>query len=209
MTAIDDSKYKPNSYKSKAEAEKEREPLSPVVQNNGSVHKETAEEKIITALRNIGSYFVHQVLVPSLIDMAREGLHSATDMLLPGGTRGRSRGRSRNTQYDQISERRRNATYDMSKPARRREFDFSTVDLYSLADAERVVQGVLDNIDIYNRVRVADFYSLAGVSSSSTDNNWGWERQDIPAIENAQIYSYRVDGETRFWIDMPRPRPLI
>ena len=216
MAVVDDNKYKPNSHKSKAE-EAEREKLSPVVSRSGSLHKKTTGEKFKETflgenVNSIGSYIIYEVLIPSVIDMIREGMHSATDMLLPGGSsrRARSRGRERTTPYHQMGRNKRSGdVYDVSRPTRRKEFDFSSIELWTLADADEVRQGVLDNIDVYGQVRVADFYSLADVSSSSTDNNWGWTVQDIPSIQNAEIYSFRVDGTTKYWIDMPKPRPLI
>lgn len=210
MAVIEDNKYKPNSHKSKAEAA-ERELLTPVVSKNGSIHKKTTGDKFKNTFYSIGEYVVNEVLIPSLIDMLREGMHSTTDMLLPGGNSRRSRrGERQRVAYHTMGKNRGRSEniYDVSRPARKRDFDFSSIELWTLKDADDVRQGVLDNIDIYGQVRVADFYSLAGVSSSSTDNNWGWKSQDIPAIENAEIYHFRENGQTKYWIDMPRPRPL-
>lgn len=204
MSTIDTNNYKPNSHKAKAEAE--REALKPIV--NGEIHKKTKSEKFKDSIFN---KIIEDILIPSLIDMVREGMHSATDMLLPGGSRSRrsSGGRSRTPYHTMGNNRRSSDVYDMSRPTRKKDFDFTGVNVESLQDAEDVRQGVLDAIDVYDQVRVADFYSLCNVSSSSTDNIWGWTTQDIPAIRNADVLYFREDGRTKYWIDMPRPRPLI
>jgi hypothetical protein len=61
-------------------------------------------------------------------------------------------------------------------------------------DAERIVERLIDIVDKYEVASLADYYDLAGLSSSHTDNKWGWT-----TFNSAEIRQTR-DG---YVIDLP------
>ena len=54
-------------------------------------------------------------------------------------------------------------------------------------DAEKTLDSIRDISNNYGNVRVADFYEIAGVSSTQEDSSWGWTADDI--------FDFRVRAE--------------
>ena len=66
-------------------------------------------------------------------------------------------------------------------------------------EAEEVLIKMDELIATYKVVRVADFYDLVGISSSYTDNNYGWTD-----IKSATVVHVR-EG---YMIKLPKALPL-
>ena len=127
MAVVDDSRYKSNSYKSKAEAEKRE--VQKVVKGQTRVHQKTTGEKIKESffgenIENVGDYLLLDVLVPAAKELFDTFLTNAKDIILYGevretGSRRSSRRSGTYVAYDGYSRRSRRDT----ESARRARFD--------------------------------------------------------------------------------------
>ena len=219
MAVVDDNRYKSNSYKSKAEAEKRE--VQKVVKGQTRVHKKTTWEKIKESyfgqdVDNLGEHIVVDLLIPWSKDFADILVTSIKDMVLYGEVReSSSRPRSGRSgsyvAYDGYSRRSRRETTS----ARRARFDFSYIEFDTLDDIDDVIDEMRDIFNVYNEVTVAQYYQSAdpdGIKISPTDNNWGWV--DIRAFTMADTKKIRSrnpetgDIETKWILELPRPKPL-
>lgn len=66
-------------------------------------------------------------------------------------------------------------------------------------DADIIVQEMLNSIFNYGWVKVADLYSMAGITSDPTHQSWGWD--ELPGAAIVQ----RHDG---YLIQLPPPIPI-
>lgn len=221
MAVVDENRYKSNSYKSKAEAEKRE--VNKVIKGTARVHQKTTGEKIKESffgedIGNVGDYLLLDVLIPAAKELFDTFLTNAKDIILYGEVRdapvrGRTgrRGNGSYVSYDGYSRRSRRDT----ESARRARFDFSYIDFDSPDDIDDVIDEMRDIFTVYNEITVAQFYQSAdpdGIRVSPTDSNWGW--LDIRAFTTADIRKVRRrnpdTGEMEFkWLlDLPRPKPL-
>lgn len=219
MAVVDENRYKSNSYKSRAEAEKRE--VQKVVKGQTRVHQKTTGEKIRESffgedIDNIGDYLLFDVLIPSAKELFDTFLTNAKDIILFGEvrdtpSRGRRSGRGGYVAYDGYSRRSRRET----SSARRARFDFSYIEFDTLDDIDDVIEEMRDIFTVYNEITVAQYYQSAdpdGIRISPTDNNWGWI--DIRAFTNADTRKVRSrnpetgEMEVKWVLDLPRPKPL-
>ena len=133
------------------------------------------------SIQDIRTYLVEEVLVPAIKENIADAINGAVGMLFFGEARRRSGKSSRNgsrvnyggyfnsddggTRRERISR----ASRDRSSRASLDEFLFE-----SRADAEQVRDEMLEMLDQYDQVTVADYLDLIGVSSEFTDHKYGW-----------------------------------
>lgn len=86
----------------------------------------------------------------------------------------------------------------MSRQARA-QHNFDEIVLQSRTEAEEVVDRLFEVVSRYGSASVADLYELVGLSSTHTDNKWGWDD-----LQGAGVS--RVRGG--FLLDLPEPEPL-
>lgn len=192
--------YQSNSFKSKREEtsnKTEEKKIEKVVNGKVKKKKKTRFADIFTSddINNVKSYVIDDVLLPAvkraINDVVSEGIH----MLLYGEKSNKSR-----TPGSRVSYR---SYYDNpdSKTSNNRSmvYNYDDIVLESRAEAEDVLSRMDEIIDQYGIISVADFYDLVGVSSSYTDNKYGWVD-----IRNANIIRTR-DG---YKIKLPRAKAL-
>jgi hypothetical protein len=104
------------------------------------------------------------------------------------------------TNYNRVSVAyRQQPSYNtISKKARERH-DFDDVILQTRGEAEEVLDGLKELIDVYNSANVGDFYSLLGITPEFTENGWGWYDLGAASIRH-------VRGG--YLISLPQPQPL-
>lgn len=198
------TEYKPNSNLSKIEQkgqeyEKRAEKVitgNAVTRKKSGVRKLT-DEFISEDAKNIKSYVVGEVLIPSAKKAISDIVVNVIDMILYGGSKG---GRPRST-ADRVSYRN---YYDRdSRPTRSvssaSAYSYDDIILDSRGEAEDVLARMDEIMDTYRLVRVADLYDLVGITAPHTANGYGWTN-----IRNAEIVRTR-DG---YMIKMPRAVPI-
>lgn len=194
--------YKPNSNKFKAE-QKEAETkktIEKVVSGTAKVKKKSELHKFADVLiqedvRNVKDYIFMDVLVPALKKAISDIVTNGIDMILYGET-----GKTKKSSTSKISYRN---YYERKEDRRdihsRSSYAYDDVILQSRGEAESVLESMNDILDQYRIVSVADFYELAGVTASYTDNNFGW--MDLSRASVVRAY----DG---YVIKLPKAVPL-
>ena len=220
MAVVDENRYKSNSYKSKAEAEKRE--VQKVVKGQTRIHQKTTAEKLKDSffgedIGNVGDYLLFDVLIPASKQLFDTFLTNAKDIILYGEVREPvGRGRSgRSTAYvDYGGYGSRRSRRDTAS-ARRSRFDFSYIEFDTPDDIDDVIDEMRDIFTVYNEITVAQYYQSAdpdGIRISPTDNNWGW--LDIRAFTTADIRKVRSrnpdtgEMEMKWILELPRPKPL-
>lgn len=198
------SDYKPNSNRFKEE-QKDKAPekraekvvTGQVITKKKSGMRKFTDEFISEDAKNIKTYVVGEVLIPTAKKVISEVVTNVVDIILYGG----SRGGSKRSTADRVSYRN---YYDRdSRPARTSSYsssyDYDDIILGTRGEAEDVLMRMDEIMDTYRLVRVADLYDLVGVTAPPTANAYGWTN-----IRNAEVVRVR-DG---YMIKMPRAVPI-
>ena len=149
--------------------------------------------------RALLDYVVYDVIVPNL----KDALSATVNRALFGDGRGypvNSRATNHRTDYTSYSRGRtdgsvRDPRRELSVRAKT-QHNFDEVVFNDRAEADLVLERLMDLIDAYGVATVADFYDLAGISNDHPDHNWGWERLGSAAIRRTRA---------GYILDLPRP----
>ena len=183
-----------------------------VVRKKKSFVKKITEIFLEDDTRSVGDYVFHDVLIPAAKGMISDMIGGGLEMLLFGGRRGsrttRDRGRSymnySNASYrgatreSSLHRETRDTGRNISSVGRAR-FDFDEIVLDTRGEAEEVLSHLADLVIDYSEASVADLYDLVGITSSYTDNKWGWRD-----LRGANVN--RVRGG--YMLNLPRPQPI-
>ena len=198
--------YQSNSYKSKelrtSEAHEERKVQKVVngkVTTRDNKGRKLADIFISEDAANIKSWVFMDVLVPTIKKAVFTIVTDGLDMILYGGSGG---GNSARKSSNKISYR----SYYEDKHSDRREgdrlrsrFDYDDIVFESRGEAEAVRQQMVEVIDRYGFVTVADMYEMADLSSPYTSNKYGWTN-----IRGAEAVRVR-DG---YILKLPKAMPI-
>ena len=129
---------------------------------------------------DVNTYLLYDVLVPAIKENIADLINSAVGMIFFGeATRRvvrRSNGNGTGSKvnyggyFNGGTRTERMPSYGRSRIAH----NFEDVVFETRADAELVLDGMVDILQEYKQVSVADLYDLAGRSTEFTDNNFGW-----------------------------------
>lgn len=198
------AEYTPNSHKYKEE-KKEREKVEKVVTGAVKRKKKSELEKLGGAIisedaRNVKNHVIMDVLIPAFKNALSDVVTDGINMILFGDTRRRSSSGSRSsyvaydTRYSGSS-----SPYRRDTARRNTEYDFDDVILDSRGEAEEVLDRMLELIDTYGLVRVADLYDLVGLSCNYTDNKYGWT-----SLRTAEV----IRGRDGYGLKLPKATPI-
>lgn len=203
------AEYKPNSRKSKMEAEESQKPkkVEKVVTGKVVTKQKTVMSKVATSMaedfKNVKSYVVADVLIPAFKKAVSDIVANGIDMLLYHGEGGRRsdsrRGASNYVSYNRYSDRGRRDDNYRSNNSTLSGYDYDDIILETRAEAEEVLRCMDEIMDEYEQVTVADLYDLVGKSGNYTDNKYGWRN-----IRNAEPIRVR-DG---YLLKMPKAIPV-
>ena len=208
---MDELDYKPNSHKYKEEQKAKelqvkKKELKPVT--IGQTKKRKNEIRKFTDIffaddwASVKSYIKDDILIPAAKKALYDVVEGSLSMSLFGGRGG---GSSRKSSVDRVSYR------DYSTGSRREErkvdtnrsrnvLDYDDIVFISKGDAELVLSTLIDAIDEYGAVSVADFYELCREPNiPHTANNYGWNNLSTACVERIR------DG---YVIRLPKVRPI-
>ena len=160
--------------------------------------RKIAEEFIVDDVKNIKTYVITDVLIPTIKDTIWDILTNTLDMFLFNGTKDhRKHGKSSpkisyRDYYDSKNDRGRN--YEI-----RDRFDYDELEFDSRGEADAVLTGMLETIDQYGVVSVADMYDMADVTAPYTGNRYGWT-----SLRNAEVVRVR----NAYIIKLPKAKPI-
>lgn len=198
------SDYKPNSHKyleeQKAASEKKVEKVvkGSVKTKKKSDLRKAADVFISEDIQNVKSYIIMDVLVPAIKKAVSDVVTNGIDMILYGGN-GRT---GRNTGTSKVSYRNYYDRRDDDRPSHtsvRARFDYDDIIFESRGEAEAVREQMMDVIDKYGFVTVADMYDMADLAQPYTSNKYGWTN-----IRNAETVRVR-EG---YVLKLPKAMPI-
>ena len=218
MAEVNMEDLKPNSHKYK----QEQETKSLTAANIGNPPAEKKAERVTqgavtTRKKSLGrrffdifidenvsdvkTYLIYDVLVPAIKENIADLINSAVGMLFFGEASRRVVRRNNGNSNSKInyggyfnggSRTERMPSYGRSRIAH----NFEDVVFETRADAELVLDGLMDILQEYKQVSVADLYDLAGKSTEFTDNKYGWIE-----LRGARVVGSPTRG---YIIDLPR-----
>lgn len=220
-----ESRYKPNSQKSKivnqdgsAPPEPEKPKVEKIISGQAKERKKPIGKRISETFtgddaQSVGSYLLLEVVVPAVKSLISEAVSQGTDRMLygdaprmvQGGRRsgyrtpsGYNRPSSPNSQIVGSNRTDPRGGQRISSAARATH-DFREILLPTRGDAELVLETLQSMIDEYSQASVSDLYSLTGITPDFVDLSWGWT-----SLQGARVVRHR--GE--FLLDMPATEAL-
>ena len=207
---MEHSEFPPNSDVSKREVIEDRglqrvttgEP----VRRRKSLRKRFQEVFVAGDVKTAVSYTVFDVLLPAARDMVIESVQQGIEKLILGDSRRRGSTLPQSGPYGHVDYRRismgrspmTSAQRVMSRQARARH-DFDEIILDSRAEAEEVIDQLLEVVSRYDAATVADLYELVGLASTHQDHKWGWTDLRGAGVSRAR---------GGYLLDLPDPYPL-
>lgn len=180
------TEYKSNSHKSKTEEqqiETANEKRVTKVVNGKTKTKENTTRKftglfVSEDAANVKSYVVMDVLVPAIKKAISDIVTDGISMILYGEAKSSGRSRSDRISYrsyydDRDDRRRSDDRYGRGRNQNGR-FDYEDIVFETRGDAELVREKMLDTLDRYGMVTVADMYDLSGETAPYTASKYGW-----------------------------------
>lgn len=127
---------------------------------------------------DVKTYLIYDVLVPAVKENIAELINSAVSMLFFGEASRRvvrrQGGTGSKVNYNgMFNGGQRTERLPLGNRSRIAH-DFEDIAFESRGEAEMVLDGMMEILNDYKQVSVADFYDLAGVSTEFTDNKYGW-----------------------------------
>lgn len=187
--------YQSNSHKSKEALAKKVE--KPVV--TGARTKKKSELRKLADIfipedvESVRSYILLDVIVP----LIKKGITSIVDVLLYGEARSDTKkGSASRVSYRSYYENRDHD--DRGRGIAPKLTDVNII-VDSRAEAESIISGLEQIIDVYGFASVADMCDLADLEHNFTDNKYGWT-----SVKTAKIIPRRDGWE----IEMPKRMPI-
>lgn len=187
--------YQSNSHKSKEALAKKVE--KPVV--TGARTKKKSELRKLADIfipddvESVRSYILLDVIVP----LIKKGITSIVDVLLYG----EARSDTKKDSASRVSYRSYYENRDRDDRGRGIAPKLTDVNIIvdSRAEAESIISGLEQIIDVYGFASVADMCDLADLEHNFTDNKYGWT-----SVKTAKIIPRRDGWE----IEMPKRMPI-
>lgn len=199
--------YKSNSHKSRETEEKK---VESVVRGEVKVKKEPVSRKfsdvfLNDTVDNVKSYLIFDVLVPAIKDTIVELISNGASMLAYGNpsarrsTNNHGAKSSYTTYYRGGSSSSSRERDDRRASVRRDRHSYDDVIFNNRGDAMEVKECIMEIIDNYHMVSIADYYELAGIQGNYTDSNYGWyEIDDIPITRDRDGYRLKLPKPVAF-----------
>lgn len=199
--------YQPNSHKSKelaATAKTEERRVQKVVSGKAKTKKNGARKLtdifISEDAGNVKSYIFMDVLVPAIKKAISDIVTDGIDMILYGGSGGGKKSKSSSrVSYRSYYDDRRDDRRDRDRFESRGRFDYDDIVFESRGEAELVREQMVELIERYGFVTVADMYDMADLTAPYTANKYGWTN-----IRNAEAVRVR-DG---YILKLPKAMPI-
>ena len=162
--------------------------------------------------RSAAQSVIADVVIPQIKDMAAEAVREAIERLIFGDRGGSSSRRSSpyrpgnrpgytnyGASYSGRSHSSRVPREERGPNASLRTDAIEYIVLSSRSEAEEVLDRMLDVIEKYEFVSVADLKSMIEWSADLTDQDWGWDN-----LESARVSRDR----NGYVLNLPKPQPL-
>lgn len=208
--------YPANSRASKEKKEKNKpenapaEPreIKPVVSKSAKEAKKGPIKRLMAKLfaddfDDIKTNIVSDTIIPALRDMLFDAVSGGLSMVLYGETYSSHKYRKSKSHIDYgkissgpgSSRERRERKSELSSSVEDLAFEYRE-------DAVAVLDEIMEIMETYDMVSIADVYSLAGIPTQHTDNKYGWDNP-------ADVAKMKIARSGRDWVlKLPKPYPI-
>lgn len=183
-----------------------------VVTRKKPLGKRFAETFVGGDARGVGAYVFFDVLIPAAKDMVADAMSQGVERMLFGEVRSHSRRSATSygggfTSYHKMSRsstslrpdpRERERERYISRRARTMH-DFDEIVVESRLEGNKILEGMYEILANYDVVTVADLYTMAGITSTPVDRNWGWTD-----LSGSGVHRIR----NGYLLDLPRPEHI-
>lgn len=213
MTEPSDLNLPSNSKNSYRKDEPKKPKAEKVISGTAKVQKKPVTKQVAEAMvgdvQEVKSYLLWDVLIPALKDTIVDLIKNGAEALFHAeGSKGskyvKRDGRSSYVSYSDYSRDRKRAPRYSERERRgrynpRAAYDFDSIIFDSRADAENVLDLLVESTMQYGLATVADLYELSGIASSYTDTDYGWRELSDARVERTR---------NGYIISVPRPEYL-
>lgn len=200
-----------NSHKKKEEAQDaQNKPIKPklekiitgeVTQKKPSLGARIKETFTGDDSKSVANYIFFEVILPSAKSMIADAFTQGIERMLFGSDYRRpgvgSSSRS-HVPYSSISTRNRPEPRSMSQTDRA-QHRFDNIVFGTRAEANEVLDKLVDLVDQYDVASVSDLYALVGLAGTFQDEKWGWYD-----LRSARVQMSRG----AYCLILPRPQPI-
>lgn len=202
---MDINDYKSNSFKSKEEQAEQtnQKKFEKVVQGTAKTKQKSGVDRLANSLisedvKDVKSYIFMDILIPSIKKVIVDIVSDGIEMIMYGKSgRNRKGSTASKISYRSYYDRREN-----DRPATPRaisRYDYDDIVLDNRGEAEDVLSRMIEAVEEYGVVSVADLYDLVGMQHNFTDNKYGWTSLRTASVERTR------DG---YWIKLPKAQPV-
>lgn len=148
--------------------------------------------------QSVGKFILLDVLIPGAKSIISDIILNSVEMILYGEPRRGRRDRDRTyVSYGKYYDRER--TSERSPERSRERFRFDDIVFDKRSEAEEILSNLVEAIDSYGSVTVADFYDMAGINSDFPQHKYGWQNLGSACVERVR------EG---YVLSLPRPMVL-
>lgn len=162
----------PNSGKSSTEKRKDLTPVAQGTEKKKSIRERLTDSFLATNGEDIKERVIFDWVIPGIKNILEDIVH----MLLFGDGVVRNSDRSRGER--RLLRKEYNKYYDDDRKKSESSFESKSknpeLTYSSRAEAQNVLNKMLDILDEYNRVTVKDLYSISKMPTDFAMSNWGW-----------------------------------
>jgi hypothetical protein len=206
--------YQANSHRAKGPSadNAEKKEITRVTTNDVTRQKRTITQKLRDSFvavdaKTVFGYVLSDVMLPAARNLIFDSMTKGVERMMYGETSPRNRPsmmgqpttRFTYNSVPQTSRRYIESGYKEARGPQTPKQFLDSVVFITREEADLVLERMIDLIDQYREVSVADFNELVGLRSSHTDNKWGWVY-----LRGASIQQTR-DG---FVINLPPATPI-
>lgn len=193
ITEISEENFPSNSFNKKEKRVVEKIEIEGKVKHRKkSLGKKAQEALFDEDAKSVGSYILEDVVLPAIKSLIADTITNGINAMLYGEGRpannrvSRDRGRSYVSYNSYYEDRRDRGGRRQLDRGRRARHDFDEVIFDRRSDAEKVLSRLIDVIEEYDQVSVADFYDFVDLDSNYTDRNWGWDNLRDAYVERVR-----------------------
>lgn len=178
--------YRGNSFKEReTEPAKAARTVSRIASGHlakRNVFQKVTEMILAEDMDSVKEYILMDVIVPSV----KKAIVDSVDMLVNGQVR--SKGTTSKGSYVSY-ESRYGKSADTARTVSRPGYRCDNVVVSTRGEAERILTDMEAALERFGVVSVADLYDMAGITSSYTDNKYGWKSmEDITTLRTSEGY---------------------
>lgn len=170
------------SVNSGAETKRVAKPVAKAKISRQNRGKQILNTFITDDLDHVKDYLIFDVMVPAVKNAIVDTVVNGIELLIFGETKGSGRKKSSPTGYTTyfkgpsvVSSSYATKYEQQTISPRANRYNPNEIILGTRAEAEEVLDSLIDIVDQYNVASVGDLYDLVGVTGSYTDQSWGWE----------------------------------